>query len=71
MSTLALPSSVALEYAGVLFAAGFMANDPSSKPGTDALAGQISEALALADELGLHLVAARLSEILDLLGAKD
>ena len=49
MSTLALPSSVALEYAGVLFAAGFMANDPSSKPGTDALAGQISEALALAD----------------------
>ncbi len=71
MSALALSSCVAVEYPDVLFVAGLMTNDLPSKPGSDALADQISEALALADELGLHLVAARLSEVLDLLRAKD
>lgn len=48
-----------------------MANDLPSEAGPDALAEQISEALALADKLGLHLVTARLSEALDTLRSRD
>lgn len=54
-----------------IFADTGMAIDPPPEAGADVLAGQIAEALALADKLELHLVSARLSEALETLRARD